>query len=134
VTRARAGREGAEPRGWTPWPAGRWGRLRQGFLFLGGVLAVRCQSWFGAIRSSSADEVSADDAATGRASAGAANGGGLRSLRPILSSVGAQVSAGHLRKAGAPLRKAVGPAMAWLRPALAVAGAVVLVVAGVFAL
>src|SRR5262249_56133419 len=52
----------------------------------------------------------------------------------ILGSVGAQASAGRLQKAGAPLRKAVGPAMAWLRPALAVAGAVVLVVAGVFAL
>jgi len=117
-----------------PWLNRQWWLLRHEFIVLGWVLAVRCQSWFSAIRSSSADEVSADDAATGRASAGAANGGGLRSLRPILSSVGAQVSAGHLQKAGAPLRKAVGPAMAWLRPALAVAGAVVLVVAGVFAL
>ena len=117
-----------------PWLSRQWWLLRHEFIVLGWVLAVRCQSWFSAIRSSSADEVAADDAATGRASAGAANGGGLLSLRPILSSVGAQASARRLRKAGAPLRKAVGPAMAWLRPALAVAGAVVLVVAGVFAL
>src|SRR5262249_40370532 len=109
-----------------PWLSRQWWLLRHEFIVLGWVLAVRCQSWFSAIRSSFADEVSADDAATGRASAGAANGGGLLSLRPILSSVGAQASARRLRKAGAPLRKAVGPAMAWLRPTLAVARAVVL--------
>src|SRR5262249_2529064 len=126
-----------------PWLNRQWWLLRHEFMVLGWVLAVRCQSWFSAIRSSSADEVTADDAATGRARAGAANGGPLPSLRPLLrrvsappllGRVGAEAAGGRLQKAGAPLRKAVGPAMAWLRPALAVAGAVVLVVAGVFAL
>jgi hypothetical protein len=54
----------------------------------------------------------------------------------IRSRYAAGVTAGGRTagKAGAPLRNSVGSAMTWLRPALAVAGAVVLVVAGVFAL
>ena len=109
-----------------PWLKRQWWLLRSEFMVLGWVFAVRCQSWFGTVRSRSAGGSDADDAA-------ADTGGRLRSL-PVLGGIVAWASAKLPRRAGAPRRGSIGPAMAWFRPALAVAGAVVLVVAGVFAL
>jgi hypothetical protein len=113
-----------------PWLKRQWWLLRNESAVLGWVLVVRCQSWFSTVRSGGAGDATADEATA----AGPAGGGGrLRSL-PVLGGIVAWASAKRPRKAGAPRRMSVGPAMAWFRPALAVAGAVVLVVAGVFAL
>jgi hypothetical protein len=109
-----------------PWLKRQWWLLRNECVILGWVLAVRCQSWFSTVRSRSAAGADADDAAAGA-------GGRLRSL-PVLGGIVAWASAKRPRKAGAARRGSLGPAMTWFRPALAVAGAVVLVVAGVFAL
>ena len=112
-----------------PWLKRQWWLLRNESTVLGWVLVVRCQSWFSTVRSGGAGDATADEATA----AGPAGGGGrLRSL-PVLGGIAAWASAKRPRKAGAPRRMSVGPAMAWFRPALAVAGAVVLVVAGVFA-
>jgi hypothetical protein len=113
-----------------PWLKRQWWLLRNESTVLGWVLVVRCQSWFSTVRSGGAGDATADEAAA----AGPAGGGGrLRSL-PVLGGIVAWASAKWPRKAGAPRRMSVGPAMAWFRPALAVAGAIVLVVAGVVAL
>jgi hypothetical protein len=109
-----------------PWLKRQWWLLRREFMVLGWVFALRCQSWFSTVRSRLAAGADADDAAAGA-------GGRLRSL-PVLGGIVAWASAKWPRKAGALRRGSIGPAMAWFRPALAVAGAVVLVVAGVFAL
>jgi hypothetical protein len=109
-----------------PWLKRQWWLLRREFMVLGWVFALRCQSWFSTVRSRLAAGADADDAAAGA-------GARLRSL-PVLGGIVAWASAKWPRKAGAPRRGSIGPAMAWFRPALAVAGAVVLVVAGVFAL
>ena len=101
-----------------PWLKRQWWLLRSEFMVLGWVFAVRCQSWFGTVRSRSAGGSDADDAA-------ADTGGRLRSL-PVLGGIVAWASAKLPRRAGAPRRGSIGPAMAWFRPALAVAGAVVL--------
>jgi len=110
-----------------PWLKRQWWLLRSELAALGWVLAVRCQSWFSTVRSGSATGAGAGDATADGDSEQ------LRSLR-VLGSIASRVPAKRPRKARAPLRDSVGPAMAWFRPALAVAGAVVLVVAGVFAL
>jgi hypothetical protein len=113
-----------------PWLKRQWWLLRNESTVLGWVLVVRCQSWFSTVRSGGAGDATADEATA----AGPAGGGGrLRSL-PVLGGIVAWASAKWPRKAGAPRRMSVGPAMAWFRPALAVAGAIVLVVAGVVAL
>jgi hypothetical protein len=109
-----------------PWLKRQWWLLLNECVILGWVLAVRCQSWFNTVRSRSAALADAHHAAAGA-------GGRLRSL-PVLGGIVAWASAKRPRKAGAPRHGSIGPAMAWFRPALAVAGAVVLVVAGVFAL
>ena len=109
-----------------PWLKRQWWLLRREFMVLGWVFALRCQSWFSTVRSRLAAGADADDAAAGA-------GGRLRSL-PVLGGIVAWASAKLPRRAGAPRRGSIGPAMAWFRPALAVAGAVVLVVTGVFAL
>jgi hypothetical protein len=114
-----------------PWLKRQWWLLRTEFTILGWVLAVRCQSWFSALRSGSAAGADADDVTV--AADAADDGGQLRALR-VLGSLATRVSPKRSRKAGAPWRGSVGPVVTWLRPALAVAGAVVLVVAGVFAL
>ena len=112
-----------------PWLKRQWWLLRNEFVVLRWVLAVRCQSWFSTVRSGSA--AGGDEATTGAGAAG--DGGRLRSLS-VLGGIIARASAKRSRNDGALRRSPVGPAMAWFRPALAVAGAVVLVVAGVVAL
>jgi len=71
-----------------------------------------------------------DEAGPGAADpqAGPAGPRGPRRMAPLFGGIVAWVSG-----KGDP-RRSPGPVMTWLRPALAVAGAVVLVVAGVFAL
>ena len=103
-----------------PWLKRQWSLLCSELMMLRWLVVVRCESFFSKIRSRSdvtdlAPEESADQAANAP----------LKSLLSMATSV-----SGKDKKQ----RRSVGPAMAWLRPALAVAGAVVLVVAGVFAL
>jgi len=100
-----------------PWLKRQWWLLRTEFVMLGWVVGVRCQYLFGTVR----DRSEAD----GTVAAGADLG---RRMALIAGGVTAWVSG-----KGDP-RRPPGPVMNWLRPALAVAGAVVLVVAGVFAL
>jgi hypothetical protein len=102
-----------------PWLKRQWWLLRSEFMVLRWLVVVRCESLFSRIRSRSDVTDLTPDAAMGQA----ADGGALRSL----------LSMATLTQGKRPRRPA-GPAMAWFRPALAVAGAVVLVVAGVFAL
>ena len=117
-----------------PWLKRQWWLLRSEFTTIGWVLAVRCQSWFNQMRSGSAAGADAGAAATGKASASVASDDGrLRSL-PVIGGIAARAAAKRPRHASSRLRNSVGPAMVWLRPALAVAGAIVHVVAGVFAM
>jgi len=116
-----------------PWLKRQWWLLRSEFTAIGWVLAVRSQSWFNQMRSGSAAAADTGAVTTGKASANvASHGGRLRSL-PIVGGIAARAAAKRPRHASSPLRNSVGPAMVWLRPALAVAGAIVLVIAGVFA-
>jgi len=116
-----------------PWLKRQWWLLRGEFTTIGWVLAVRCQSWFNQMRSGSAAGADAGAAATGKASASVAGDDGrLRSL-PVIGGIAARAAAKRPRHASSRLRNSVGPAMVWLRPALAAAGAIVLVIAGVFA-
>jgi hypothetical protein len=114
-----------------PWLKRQWWLLRSEFMVLRWLVVVRCEAFFSTVKSGSAP---ADTAADPLAPLMACttpeteeHGGRLRSLRAVLGGITAWVS-------GKRPHRSVGPAMAWLRPALAVAGAVVLVVAGVFAL
>jgi hypothetical protein len=102
-----------------PWLKRQWWLLRSEFLVLRWLVVVRCESFFSRIRSRSGVTGHAADAP-----AALPDGGPLKSLLSIATAS---------TPAKRP-RRSVGPAMAWFRPALAVAGAVVLVVAGVFAL
>src|SRR5690348_157764 len=102
-----------------PWLKRQWWLLRSEFMVLRWLVVVRCESFFGRLRSRSDVTDLAPDAPAGQE----ADGGALKSLLSIATSTQAKRP-----------RRLVGPAMAWFRPALAVAGAVVLVVAGVFAL
>ena len=116
-----------------PWLKRQWWLLRNEFTTIGWVLAVRCQSWLNQMRSGSAAGADAGAVTTGTASASVASDDGrLRSL-PVIGGIAARAAAKRPRHASSRLRNSVGPAMVWLRPALAVAGAIVLVVAGVFA-
>jgi hypothetical protein len=101
-----------------PWLKRQWWLLRNELVVLRWLVVVRCESLFSRIRSRFDVADLAPDA-----SAGLPDGGPLKALLSIAT----------LTQAKQP-RRSVGPAMAWFRPALAVAGAVVLVVAGVFAL
>jgi hypothetical protein len=104
-----------------PWLKRQWWLLRSAFMVLRWLVVVRCESLFSRIRSRS----DVTDLAPGAGQE--ADGGPLKSLLSIATSAPAKTP-------GKRRGRLVGPAMAWFRPALAVAGAVVLVVAGVFAL
>src|SRR5579871_2532592 len=104
-----------------PWLKRQWGLLRSQLIVLRWLVVVRCESLFSNIRSRSDVTDLAPDAAAAQES----DGGPLKSLLSI-----ATLTSGSAKRP----RRPVGLAMAWFRPALAVAGAVVLVVAGVFAL
>jgi hypothetical protein len=107
-----------------PWLKRRASLLRTELTALGWLIAVRCEPFFSAAKSG----------LTGIARPG------LRRQRRItegLTGVAAQAPAGPGRHGGGGRdrqRGWIGPTVAWLRPTLAVAGAVVIVVAGVFAL
>jgi hypothetical protein len=103
-----------------PWLKRQWWLLCSELLVLRWFVVVRCESLFSKIRSRSDVTDLTPDAA-----ADPADGGALKSLLSMATSVSGKDKKQH---------RSLGPAMAWLRPALAVAGAVVLVVAGVFAL
>jgi hypothetical protein len=126
-----------------PWLKRRWWLLQSEFMVVGWVLTVRCQSWLSAVRARSAAWADGDSAAGAHAAitpgagrmAAAGRGARPRSrVRPALDAVVAWATARRPHEASAAPRRPVGPTMAWLRPALAAAGAIVLVVAGVFAL
>jgi len=102
-----------------PWLKRQWWLLRNEFMVLRWFVVVRCESLFSRIRS----RFDVTDLAPDTSAAQEADGGALKSLLSMATSTPA-------KRRG----RSVGPAMAWFRPALAVAGAVVLVVAGVFAL
>jgi len=102
-----------------PWLKRQWWLLRSQLMVLRWLVVVRCESLFSKIRSRS----DVTDLAPDATPAQEPDGGPLKSLLSIAT----------LTQGKRP-RRSVGPAMAWFRPALAVAGAVVLVVAGVFAL
>jgi hypothetical protein len=105
-----------------PWLKRQWWLLRNEFLVLRWLVVVRCESLVSRIRSrSDVTDLPPDTSAAQEAD------GPLKSLLSIATSTPAKTPA---KRRG----RSVGPAMAWFRPALAVAGAVVLVVAGVFAL
>jgi len=134
-----------------PWLKRQWWLLRSQFMMLGWIAAVRCQSCYGTLRSRST--AAAGDHAgtpagvhTGRSAAAGAEpanpGGRPRWLAPVPGGITAlfggitawAASRGPGRGASDGSRKSPDPVLHWLRPALAVAGAVALVVAGVFAL
>jgi hypothetical protein len=104
-----------------PWLKRQWWLLRSQLMVLRWLVVVRCESLFSKIRSRSGVTDLAPDATAAQEP----DGGPLKSLLSI-----ATMTTGSAKRP----RRSVGPAMAWFRPALAVAGAVVLVVAGVFAL
>jgi hypothetical protein len=104
-----------------PWLKRQWLLLRSELMVLRWLVVVRCESLVSKFRSRSDVTDLTPDAAAGQE----ADGGPLKSLLSIATLT---------TTTGKRPRRSVGPAMAWLRPALAVAGAVVLVVAGVFAL
>jgi hypothetical protein len=104
-----------------PWLKRQWLLLRSELMVLRWLVVVRCESVFSRFRSRSGVTDLTPDATAGQE----ADGGPLKSLLSIATLT---------TTTGKRPRRSVGPAMAWLRPALAVAGAVVLVVAGVFAL
>jgi hypothetical protein len=125
-----------------PWLKRQLWLLRSELAVLGWLVVVRCESFLATVRAGSGGTAGESPAQlnagtgpeAGAAESVADHGGRLRWLQPVLGPVTASAAAKRLGKASGPLRRSVGPAMAWLRPALAVAGAVVLVVAGVFAL
>jgi hypothetical protein len=106
-----------------PWLKRRASLLRTELTALGWLIAVRCEPFFSAVKSGLT---------------GITRPGLRRQLRITegLSGAAAQAPAGPGRHGGGRGRPHgwVGPTVAWLRPTLAVAGAVVIVVAGVFAL
>jgi hypothetical protein len=117
-----------------PWLKRQWWLLRSGFMALGWLVVVRYEAFLSTVKSGKPGSVPADSAAGPLAPLLACatpgteeHGGRRRSLRPVLGGIAAWAS-------GRRSHRSAGQAMAWLRPALAVAGAVVLVVAGVFAL
>jgi hypothetical protein len=121
-----------------PWLKRQWWLLRSEFIVLGWFVAVRCESFLATIRSGQDDAGAARVTGAGRGAtasaaghkARAGSGGWRRRLIPVLDGIIAWASG----RRGGGAHKSPGPVMNWLRPALAVGGAVVLVVAGVFAL
>ena len=126
-----------------PWLKRQWWLLRSEWIALRWLVVVRCESFFSTVKSGFSTIKSGKWGKSGSGVADPAagplapllacatpateeHGRRRRSLRPVLGGITAWASGKQ--------RRSVGPAMAWLRPALAVAGAVVLVVAGVFAL
>jgi hypothetical protein len=130
-----------------PWLKRQWWLLRSEWMALRWLVVVRCESFFSTVKSFSSTVKSfSSTVKSGKSGPAAADtaagplapllacatpdteehGRRRRSLRPVLGGITAWASGKQ--------RKSVGPVMAWLRPALAVVGAVVLVVAGVFAL
>jgi hypothetical protein len=109
-----------------PWLKRQWSLLLHEFTSLGWLIFVRTEPHLNEARSS-------------LASFAKSSGRRLRSTSLTLAATARVSSSGrHKNSAGheglaAVLRKWLGPTMAWLRPALAVGGAVVLVVVGVFA-
>lgn len=113
-----------------PWLKRQWLLLRSELMVLRWLVVVRCESFFSTVRSRSGPaDPAADPLAPliACASQTQEHAGRPRSPRLVLGGITARAS-------GKRTHRSAGPAMAWLRPALAVAGAVVLVVAGVFAL
>lgn len=109
-----------------PWLKRRMSLLRTELTALGWLIAVRCEPFFSAARSGLA---------------GIVRSGGRRVRSPLARGAAAAAAGSgrheglsHDRPVDAGVRRWVGPTMSWLRPTLAVAGAVVIVVAGVFAL
>jgi hypothetical protein len=122
-----------------PWLKRQWWLLRSEFTVLGWLVVVRCEAFFSTVRDGSA--VTTDPAGdpgaplgAGAAPGAAGHRGRLGRLAPVLGGLMAWVSKGTRNVAAGGAQRSPGPVMNWLRPALAVAGAVVLVVAGVFAL
>jgi hypothetical protein len=116
-----------------PWLIRQWWLLRSGFMALGWLVVVRYEAFLSTVKSGKPGPA-ADSAAAPLAPLLACatpdteeHRRRQRSLRPVLGGITAWAS-------GRRSRRPAVQAMAWLRPALAVAGAVVLVVAGVFAL
>jgi hypothetical protein len=111
-----------------PWLKRQWSLYRDEFMALGWLILVRCEPYFNEARSS----LTAFAVSSGRR---------LRSASLALSAAMARAVSGrhqdtadHDELAGGVLRRWLASTMIWLRPALAVAGAVVVVVVGVFAL
>jgi hypothetical protein len=107
-----------------PWLKRRISLLRTEFTALGWLIAVRCEPLFSAAKSGIARIVRP-------------SGSRMRPAPLALSGAagsGRDHGTSHDRRADGRGGRWVEPTMAWLRPTLAVAGAVVIVVAGVFAL
>jgi len=104
-----------------PWLKRQWWLLCSELLALRWFVVVRCESLLSKIRSRSDVTDLAPDESAGQQAADAP----LQSLLSMATSVS---------RKNKKQQQSAGPVMAWLRPAFAVAGAVVLVVAGVFAL
>jgi hypothetical protein len=106
-----------------PWLKRRVSLLRTELTALGWLIAVRCEPFLSAVRSSLA---------------GVMRQSGRRMRSAPLALGGATAAAGsrrhHDRRVAARGGRWVEPTMAWLRPTLAVAAAVVIVVAGVLAM
>jgi hypothetical protein len=131
-----------------PWLKRQWWLLRSGFMALGWLVVVRYEAFFSTVRSGKSGKSrkpgsAAPDSAAGPLAALLAcatpdtenHGRRRRSLRPVLSRITAWVASGGPGRGheDGP-RSSHGPVVNWLRPTLAVAGAVVIVVGGVFAL
>jgi hypothetical protein len=124
-----------------PWLKRQWWLLRSEFMVLRWLVVVRCEAFFSTIKSGKSGKSGSSAAgplapllacATPKTEEHSSR---RRSLRPVLSGITAWVaSRGPGRGHEDGPRNSRGPVMNWLRPALAVAGAVVIVVGGVFAL
>jgi hypothetical protein len=139
-----------------PWLKRQWWLLRSEFMVLRWLVVVRCEAFFSTVKSSFSTVKSGfSTVKSGNSGSPAADSAAgplapllacatpkteehsrrRRSLRPVLGSITAWVaSRGPGRGHEDGPRSPRGPVMNWLRPALAVAGAVVIVVGGVFAL
>jgi hypothetical protein len=132
-----------------PWLKRQWWLLRSEWIALRWLVVVRCESFFSTVKSffstvksgkpgSPAADPAAGPLAPLLACATPAteeHGRRRRSLRPVLGGITAWIaSRGPGRGHEDGPRSSRGPVTNWLRPALAVAGAVVIVVGGVFAL
>lgn len=109
-----------------PWLVRQWWLLRNELMTLRWLVVVRSESLADTVRS----RFAAANVTTSGA-AGTGTRGRLASL-PVLGGIIARASSKG--GPGGDPRRSLGPVLNWLRPALAVAGAVVLVVVGVFAL